>query len=70
MMITAAESSSFLYWLSDTTTGIHSEDDALTDGEEEKLQIHIELGDTRPDSPTVATSQSYRSDTNNIPSRR
>ena len=56
MMIIAVESSFSLCWLSDTATGIHSEDDALTDGEEEKLQFHIELDETSPASPTVATT--------------
>ena len=46
MMITTAESSSSPFWLSDISTGIRGEDDALTDGEEEELQFHIELGKT------------------------
>ena len=64
MMIIAAESSSSLHWLSSTTAGIHTEDDALTDSKEEKLQFHIELGETPLASPTVASFEAYISDTN------
>ena len=55
MMIIARESSSSLSWLSVPMTGTHSEDDALTDGEEKELQFHIELGETPPASSTVTT---------------
>lgn len=64
MMIFATKSSSSLCWLSDTTTGIHTEDDALTDGEEEKLHFHIEFGENSRASLNVAAFETYISDTN------
>ena len=46
--------------------GIHIEDDAVTDGEDDaQLQFHIELGETPPATPTVATFEAYISDTSN-----
>ena len=69
-MIFAAKSSSSLYWLSATTTPIHSEDDALTDGKEYNLQFHIEFGEIPPASSTVAFFEAYISDTNATLSRR
>ena len=65
MMTIAIEGSSSPYWLTDTTTGIHSEDDALTEGEEEELHFHIELGEAPLASPIVAAIEAYISDTKN-----
>ena len=46
--------------------GIHTEDDAVTDGEEDaELHFHIELGETPPASPTVATFEAHIFDTYN-----
>ena len=65
MMIIAAESSYSLCWPSGPKTGTHSEDDALTVGEEKELQFHSEFGETPPASPTVAAFEAYISDTTN-----